>query len=320
VGNLRQALEKNFNVVNAGSPSSRGIVDVLRYVRRIDLIYLNWIEDLPGKHMGISQTFFFLGMLRIFRLLKIKIVWTLHNKRSHFRNRIKLRRLLFNQMLKRSDLIITHASEGLNLIPAGVASAYLPHPIRRIQCPSVAENDPSFDIIIWGSISPYKGIDLFISYLEEAGAIDRFKILIAGKITTPELREKIYGFATVYPQITLMDEFVPEQELMKLINRSRLVLITYQSESVLSSGVLMDSFSQLVPIVGPHTGAFKDLAAVGLIDTFQDYPELLQKLENKLGASGNENTTTEKMKQFMEEHSWDHFSNDLHTLIERISD
>jgi len=319
MGQLRAALSRHFKIVNAGRPSNRGIFDILQYTRDIDMVFLNWIEDLPGKHMGFLQTLFFLGMIRTFKIRKIKITWILHNKKSHYKEHPFLKKILFNQLLKQSDLIITHAKEGLELIPGTTRSAYFPHPVRPITSPAITDEIPVYDMIIWGSISPYKGIDSFLEYMRDHDALDRYRILIAGKITTTELQKKFKELRSLSSKLIVRDEFIPEPELMELINRSRLVVITYQSETVLSSGVLMDSFSQLIPIIGPSTGAFRDLAELGLIDTFNDFPELLQKIEIQLASETDHKSRIMKMKIFMEEHSWDHFSEQIKHLIKGIS-
>lgn len=319
MGHLRAALEKNFVIVNAGRPSDRGITDILRYLKSIDAVFLNWIEDLPGKHRGVAQTLFFLMMLRIFRKRKIRVIWILHNKKSHYRENQYWKNLLFNQMLLRSNLIITHAREGLRLIPDPDRAFYIPHPVRSIPFPADVQKELIYDIIIWGSITEYKGIDRFLGFLNEQGLLQKYRIMIAGKITTEALSRKIRGLTATAGNLTLRDEFVPEPELMGLIRQSRLVLITYQSDSVLSSGVLMDSLSQLVPIIGPHTGAFRDLAEMGLIDTFEDYPQLLRKIDAHLGPGIDRLTRKKDMEAFIEENSWDRFSEELRSLIDRTT-
>lgn len=318
MSHLREALSRHFQIINAGRPSNSGITDVVRYIRNMDMIFLNWIEDLPGKHMGVIQTLFFLIMLRVFMLRKIGIIWILHNKRSHYKGHPFLKRVLFKQMLKRSDLIITHAREGLELVPETTRAYYTPHPVRPIERPLSLSGDTRYDLIIWGSITQYKGIDRFLAYLKDQGVLGKYRIIIAGKITTTALRERLQEFARSFQNLTLRDEFVPEPELMQLIGASKLVIITYQSESVLSSGVLMDSLSQLVPIIGPQTGAFTDLAELGLIDTFEDYPQLLQKIQNQLGPEVDRSKIVAGMKRFMEENSWEKFSERLRQLIEEV--
>ncbi len=109
IGNLRDALGKNYNVLNAHKPSTTGIFDILRYIRKVDVVYFNWSEELPSLHRGRAQGIFLLVLLQYLKLSGVMIVSTLHNKKSHFDKHSKLKKRLYGQMLKKSDLIITHA-------------------------------------------------------------------------------------------------------------------------------------------------------------------------------------------------------------------
>ncbi len=52
MGNLRDALSKNFQVVNAKKPSNTGIFDILSYLGKVDVVYFNWSEELPITTQG----------------------------------------------------------------------------------------------------------------------------------------------------------------------------------------------------------------------------------------------------------------------------
>jgi len=316
---LREALKSHHLVVNEGRPSNIGIFDILGYLRSIDIVFFNWIEDLPGKHRGIFQSIFFILLLQIIKLLRIKIVWTMHNKKSHYPKGALMKKMIFNQMLKKSDLIITHAEEGLSLISEKTPSAFIHHPVRPPAEQYIEEDMPDFDIIIWGSINPYKGVDTFLEFLQDQGILGNYRILIAGKVRSTELLSKLQSFLQNSNNLILMDEFVPEPRLMALIQRSRLVLFTYHAASVLSSGALMDSLAQSTVIIGPNTGAFNDLARLGLLETFEDYPQLLKKIDHHLNSTRGLEAKKDLIKRFIEENSWENFSLKLNQLLKQYA-
>lgn len=312
-----ESLGRHFRIVNAGKPSKIGIFDLIRYVRKTDILFLNWIEELPDKHRGIIQSLFFLLFLHIRSLFRIRIVWTLHNKKSHFKKHRHLKNMLFNQMLKKSDLIITHAEEGLEYVSGQTPSAFIHHPVRLIEAGEKIMESPGFDIIIWGNIAPYKGIDSFISFLDDKGILDQYRILIAGKISSEDLSRRIHSFLSKSSNLVLMPEFLPEQDLMFYIKHSKIVLFTYHSASVLSSGALMDSLSQEATIFGPHTGAFEDLSRLDLVHTFENYEDLITKIDIHLASEFDLDRQKERIAGFNNENTWENYANQIELLISK---
>ncbi len=315
MGNLRDALNENFQVVNAKKPSTTGIFDILRYLGKVDVVYFNWSEELPSLHRGRIQGIFLLLLLQCLKHSSIKVIWTLHNKESHFEKNSFLKKKLFAQMLKRSDVIITHAKEGLGLIPDGKASFFTHHPVSNTYSLPEKRKEYFYEIIIWGNISPYKGISAFLKFLEERGLIRKYRILLAGKITTPELAKELEAYREKYDNLEIMDEFVETEKLIELIQSSRITLFTYHSESILSSGVLMDSLTYGATIVGPRVGAFKDLHELELIETYTDFNSLVGVVDPLLNSLEENHTRKLRMAEFMEANSWSQFSSTLLKLF-----
>jgi beta-1,4-mannosyltransferase len=310
IDNFIQSVGNNIEFLNKNAPSTSGFIHFSKYIKKTDVLFLNWIEDLPDKKWGFIQTMFFLSILRMKRLLRIKIVWTLHNKISHSTSNLKLKRLIFNSLLKRSDLIITHAKEGVSfaesIIP-GISSKvfYFPHPI--IPFKQADENlQKKYDYLIWGTVTPYKGIDKFLQHLEINNKLDKYRIMIAGKV----LSEEFYNTLSQYQSenIFIRNEFVDPETLTNLIRQSESVLFTHSGDSVLSSGVLIDSVAHHAHVVGPHVGAFKEMGEMGIIKTYSDFDDLMKIMDNKNGSATKSN---EKISEFIKQHSWAHFNSAL---------
>ena len=315
MGNLTEALNENFQVLNEAFPSTIGVFDILRYLREVDVIYFNWSEDVPSLHRGRLQGIFLLLLLQYLKLSSIKVIWTLHNKESHFKKNRFLKKKLFTQMLKKSDVIITHASEGLGLIPDGKISCFAHHPVSKTPSLPKLQKEYTHDLIIWGTISPYKGITTFLKFLEEEDLIRKYRILMAGKITTPDLKKELRAYSQKYDNLELIDGYVKAERLTELIQTSKITLFTYHSESILSSGALMDSLTYGATIVGPEIGAFNDLSELGLIETYTDFNSLTSVVDLLL-TSQEENLARQiKVAEFMEANSWAQFSKTLLKLI-----
>lgn len=315
MANVTAALSNHFEVVNAKKPSGIGIFDILKYLLNLDIVYFNWIEEVPSRHRGKLQAYFVMILIPILKLSGTKIVWTLHNKESHFDQHRKLKKRLHSLMLNRSDLIITHAKEGLDLIPKNKKAAFLHHPVSSAVSRVDQEQNKQFDIIIWGTISPYKGILSFLEYMEQSGIIQNYRILLAGKVNSLSLKEQLNEYSNKYNELVLMDGYVEKDQLIKLIQDSRTTLFTYHSESILSSGALMDSLSYGAYIIGPDVGAFNDLQELGLIETYQDFQSLTKLIDSRLASSAVHSSRLQAIEKFIDANSWEAFSDSIMNLI-----
>ncbi|MFO7977564.1 MAG: hypothetical protein R6U64_02790 [Bacteroidales bacterium] len=311
-----KATEGYIVYLNKHAPSNTGIFNLVKFAGKADMVFLNWIENLPEKKAGWLQTVFFLIFLRIRKWVGIKVVWTLHNKISHSARQRYLKEILFNNLLKYSDLIITHSHEGVRFASEKYPQAssrlfFFPHPVT----PANGNQQPEkkeYDILIWGTMAPYKGIDTFLEYLEQQDALSRYRILIAGKAGTPEFFQKINQYSS--PVITIKNQFIDPGELSQMIARSTIVLFTYSGASVLSSGALMDSISNRAYVVGPHVGAFAEMADLGIIQTYHDFNELQTILD--ASKSNFPIVTAREVEKFIREHTWPEFGKALqHRVI-----
>lgn len=295
-----------IHYVNRPHPSNSGILNLLGFLPGIDMVFLNWAEDIPEKKGGFVQYLFLLSLLKFRRLLGIKIVWTLHNKFSHSSKKLGMKKKLFKALLYGSDFILTHSREGIafaeSIYPGSSSKIfYYPHPV--IPQDQHTPRPKTYDVLIWGTIAPYKGIDTFLAFLQEKDLLDRYRILITGKILSSEFQESIKIYER--ENIIIDNRFISNEKLGELIGQSRIVLFTYSAKSVLSSGVLADSISYYASVLGPNVGAFAEMGDLGIIktyDSFEQLPEILESIRE------NENVPDhEKLEEFIRSHTWEHF-------------
>jgi beta-1,4-mannosyltransferase len=304
--NFMNSLEPDFYFVNRKKPSDKGILDLFTYFQQIDCVFLNWIEDLPDKKGGWLQGMFLIVMIFILKLKNIKIIWTLHNKLSHYKSNYLFKKFLFRFILHKSDYVITHSREGVQYVRQYNLKnmekiKYFPHPLEK-KFVSFNSN-PSNDILIWGSLIPYKGIDKFLLFLHENNIQFKYKIKLIGKVKPDGYKEVIARLCN--ENIVLDDRYISEDELKNAVIDSKIVLFTYMGNSVLSSGVLMDTLSYGGRVLAPCVGAFKDAEEDRLIKTFTNFEELILRIDEVLlQKPDNLNTLT----MFIEENNWQKFS------------
>ena len=308
-----ESLSPYINFVNEPKSVPSGIIDLLNYINRIDFIFLNWIEDLPDKKGGIFQTTLFLMLLLIMKLKGIKIFYVLHNKESHYSSNKFLKNTIRKAIFRNADYIICHSSEGLNLSEKIKTKniKYIPHPFNSFNRTGYSTKK-EYDILIWGSIRPYKGIDNYLKYLESKNLLNKYKLLIIGKIFPPEYETELMKYNSGMIQIE--NKFIDDSNLNDLIAKSKLVLFTYNEKSVLSSGALVYSLSQGALVIGPKTGAFQDLNSEGIINVFENYDDLIEKIDFQLS---HQTLYPDKISEFVKNNSWQSFGIEIGKWISR---
>lgn len=217
-------------------------------------------------------------------------------------------------MMKASDFILTHSTEGVEFAgqygsKVKARTKFLHHPLQPADFLQTSQK--TTDILVWGSIIPYKGIDLFLEYLRLTKLDMKWHIRIVGKISDLLYEEKIRAYAN--EKIVIENKFLNHALLKHEIASSRYVLYTYLKDSVLSSGAVMDSLSLGAKVIGPSCGAFSDLQNDGVIDTYSDYNELTSKLLAPDGIPAG--IHNQKLLRFIEEHSWKSFGKKIATWL-----
>jgi len=315
IDKLIDTIELNScNVVNKDKVSKFGILDLLFYVGKVDTYYLNWVENLPDKRFGWIQAIVFICIFFMLKLFGKKIVWMMHNKLSHSKKGLFLKVVTNYLLVNYSDVVLTHSLDGVRfgniLLKKEKIIEFIHHPLENNTKKINYDLDRDIDILIWGSISPYKGIDTFLEYLQKSEVTSNYNIHIVGKITNNTLAEKLN--LSVTNNIVIENDFVSTQRLEELFSRSKMVLFTYAGYSTLSSGALMDTLSYNNYVTGPNVGAFRDLNEEGLIDTFIDFNNLIDKLENGLF---HKKLDSQKLDNFIKNNSWENFGNWLCNIM-----
>lgn len=309
------AINQSGNMKVANPPHKNPLINILSPQYWGDVFIFNWPENIPDAKFGKLQTLLFFGLIGILRLRKKEIIWMFHNKMSHDKSHPFLKSLIMKAMARTSTLIVTHAQEGVSLIKASYPQAgekthFLDHPTKSRLEYMPSHTNKIYDLLIWGGISEYKGVLQFVQYIKEK-QITNLKVCIIGKCSSPSLRERLRE--ALPPNAIYIDERPSFEELASYMAQSRFVLCTYQSESVLSSMMLMDSLSYGCKIIGPDTGSFKDYSRESRLKvyTFDDFSDI----EGIVEQHKDDAPVQEDYKDFLTEKDWPHFIRRLSQLI-----
>ncbi len=178
-------------------------------------------------------------------------------------------------MIKSSDKIITHSESGKSFVaetfPEYVDKVQvIMHPIRELF--PIHHREKTTDFLIWGSVYRYKGIVKFLKYISSDSVERPFKVKIVGKCVDKEYQEEIEGFLD--ENIEFCNEVLDLEEINTLAQESKFILFTYNSDTVISSGSLIDSIRMGSQIMGPNHGAFKDLSYLSFVHRYEDFSRI----------------------------------------------
>jgi len=310
IGDLCDSLEQNGVVcVNKGE---RGhlLLSSYKYIGRADAFLLNWIENVPLYNFGIGQFLYTLMFILILKLRRKKIIWVRHNLVPHTVNsafKSWMCMVIMKIMKRRADIVITHSSNGIDdICSKDKRGYYIIHPIKKSV---IRHSEKVYDLLIWGSIARYKGVVEFLKFNRDTPSLRKNNILVVGKCSDKALESDILN--CLAPNVTFENRKPEFNELNGLMQAAKYVLIPYNSPSVLSSGVLMDSLSSGASVIGPAKGAFLDLSKDSRLNvlTFNDFSELESLIKREV------HNKIDNYYSFIEENSWDNFAKKMVTII-----
>lgn len=306
--------EEGCKVVNESHKNP--LLSILKPSNWGDIFIFNWFESIPDFKYGYIQSVLAILLLFVLKIRHKKIIWVLHNKKPHQGNKRQIKKIITYLIAKESDYIITHASEGVRLIndrfsfTAG-KTFYIDHPTKnRLSMITGMSLDKSYDVLIWGNIIGYKGVYQYLKYVKEENVND-IRICVVGNCTTPQIAADIKSVAS--KNTTLILKGAAFEELAEYIASTEFVLMPYLQDSILSSGILMDSLSFGAKVIGPDTGSFRDYAMNKDLNVyvFNEYKDISNIIENNRGI----NISAEKYSEFLEKNNWKNFIGKALNLI-----
>ena len=309
-----EAIENSGLAVVGNRPSRNPLLSILFPRNWGDITVFNWFESIPDYKYGVLQSLAAVIYVALLKLMRRKVVWILHNKKSHESGNAQLKKWMGKYIAKMANLIITHAEEGLEIVRQQYSCAlskthFLHHPTKNRLSGKIAEK--KYDFIIWGTITPYKGVKEFLEYLNRQVEFNP-SCCVVGSCSDAQLKNSIRVLADKN-HVMFKAESLSFDEIRELTDQSRFVLAPYHSDTILSSGILMDSLSFGAKVVGPNVGSFKDYAKnqqlqVYTFNTFDDLPSILKE-------HGDEPVSFDSYEQFLNHHDWPHFVNNFYSLL-----
>lgn len=261
------------------------------------IVHLNWFEDAIGKTLlkRILNIQSKLIILLLLIMLGKRIVWTMHNKKSH--RDFWMSRVLRLLIVFFSKRIIIHCEESRMFLPPRYRNSskvvLIPHPnYIDVYGPKLDDNNsssrPAVRLLFIGAIKPYKNIDILINAIKRVNS--PVELMIAGNPSDETFTEKLFKEADSIPNIKLDARFIPDEELPLLIHNCDVVVIPLSLKSSLNSGSVILSFSYGRTVISPKVGTIleypEDLVFSYLYRDEQEHVINLAKVIEKVSNIG----------------------------------
>ena len=155
-------------------------------------------------------------------------------------------------------------------IPFGFLDVY------KTFLPEDPRPDNDSDVLFFGRISKYKGVEYLLDAVELLAQKNKFpKVIIAGGGKYDFGIERAKGFTNV----KVLNRFIENQELASLIAGTKVIVCPYTDAT--QSGVLMTSYAFEKPAIATAVGGFKDVVKNG-INGFLIPPKQAQPLADTI--------------------------------------
>lgn len=163
-------------------------------------------------------------------------------------------------------------------------------------------------LLVFGNISPYKGVDILLEALRRTRLPAQTVLLIAGKPSSPSLRTSLQVDVQCHPQssrIHLHLDYVDEDLVAPLLSAADAMILPYRH--IDQSGVLFAAKSAGLPCILTDVGSFADY-----IDQHTDIlvppadPEALSKAIEEICQRPAAIDRSNSIRAAMDRFSWSH--------------
>jgi glycosyltransferase involved in cell wall biosynthesis len=279
---------------------------------KYDIVHFNGIKFFP------FLIAFFLGFKRI--------IWTIHDPILHSGEEKRGARFLYKLLCQLKIELIQHNNatkdefiRTYSCLPQKIH--YLPYaPLEVFQVyenPGI--NPEHATIIFFGRISKYKGLEYLIEAVKMLqNSMGKLKLIIAGKGNYPIDLQSLKD----NPLFEIHNRYIPNEELVHLIQRSSLVICPYTDAT--QSGVIMTAYALSKPVVATEVGGLPEVVIdreTGILVPPKNAGALANAITEILSDSNRQIQYRQAISEyyFKGEYSWNFISKQLIEIYKAIT-
>lgn len=215
----------------------------------------------------------FVFQILLLKLMRCRIVWTVHNLTNHDQKWSWVEWFFGMIFIRLADVVITHGHHARDAVSQRYALRQqnskvrvLPHPNYIDAYPidfSPAEaqlrlqiNSSRTQILFFGLVRPYKGILELLEAIQSHPNLDA-DFWIVGKVSDPDLEQKIKAFSQMSGNVHYLLEFVADEDLAVYFQACDAVVLPYRK--ILTSGAAVLAMSFGKPCIVPRLGCLPEI-------------------------------------------------------------
>lgn len=302
--------------------------------KKISIWHIHWIHDFYrgtyhslGIHksnliISIFRFMIFLNHLLIVKILRVKVIWSIHNVCSpdsketiferiviaillQFSNRVTA----FNEYIKKV-IIDKFRYEKIILMRQGIYEDCYQEKIPKVKaCKRLGVSENKFVLLMFGSLQPYKGADLLIHALANHKD-DNLAVILAGRTNlNPSYGSYLKKLAEQDDRILIFDEYIAEPEVPYFYGAADYTIYPYRQ--IANSGALFLSFTFGVPSIISDKGGVKEVTSIVPETSILIKEPTIQNIIAAIIEAKNRPNRKNKMLIMQQRLSWRHLTNSI---------
>lgn len=255
--------------------------DLFKY-RRKAIWHIHWIDVFhrgtyhnkgiykPNPTISILRLIIFLYLLFIAKMLRVKVIWSVHNVCSHEFSETVFEKIVTIFLLRFSDRVTAfneYIRQGIKtkfkydrmiLMRQGIYEGCYPDKVQKVKArEGLGIPDNKFVLLMFGALQPYKGVDILIKALSGYDD-DNIVLVLAGRTNkNPEYGRLIKKLAKSDKRIMIFDKYIRDEDVPYFFCAADYTIYPYRQIS--NSGVLYMSYTFGVPTIISNKGGVKEV-------------------------------------------------------------
>jgi beta-1,4-mannosyltransferase len=271
-------------VIGARAPKRNplGLVNSWWQAKRPRVVHLHWTHPYLGQRASgrharwrVGRATLFVAQLIVLRLVRVRIIWTLHNLGIHEeRPDERLNVAIHRQLIRNAGSVIAHceaavgaavetyrlgdrAAEKLHVIPHGnYVDVYGPLVERSAAREQLGVSGDARLFVFIGAVRAYKGITELIEAIRALPADTSARLIVAGRAFDQAEADAVRAVAGDDERVTLRLEFIPDEDLPVLLGAADAVALPFRD--ILTSGSAILAMSYGRPVIAPSLGCLPE--------------------------------------------------------------
>lgn len=242
---------------------------------RPDVVHFHWIAPFlvsESRLVSYAKSTVFLLATLTAKLMRIDVVWTVHNVLDHERRHPRIELFGRRVFARLCDELIVHCESARDTVveryrlPTSRHVHVIPHGHYETSHRNTVSRDEARDrlgvasdstvFLYLGQIRPYKQVPQLIDAVASLPDED-VRLLVAGKPSDESHAREVRRRAESDPRVDATLSFVPDEDVQVYFNAADAVVLPYRDILTSGSAILGMTFER--PVVGPRTGCLPEL-------------------------------------------------------------